>query len=88
MPQFLGLTTTALLNTKAHLSTSIVLKNFSNAEDPLETITNGDINSTEYLDIANRVKNFMYTNGVAPNYASTSLGKMRFETLIYTFSRE
>jgi hypothetical protein len=87
MPQFLSLTTTAVLNINANLNSSIVLKNFGNAEDPLETITNGDVNSTEYLDIANRVKNFMYSNGVAPNYASTSLGKMRFETLIYTFSR-
>jgi hypothetical protein len=87
MPQFLSLTTTAVLNINASLNTSIILKNFGNAENPLETITNGNVNSTEYLDIANRVKNFMYTNGVAPNYASTSLGKMRFETLIYTFSR-
>jgi hypothetical protein len=87
MPQFLSLTITAVLNINASLNTSIILKNFGNAENPLETITNGNVNSTEYLDIANRVKNFMYANGVAPNYASTSLGKMRFETLIYTFSR-
>lgn len=87
MPQFLGLTTTALLHIKANLNTAIVLKSYGTATDPLETIRTGNINSTEYLDIANRVKSFMNSNGNAPNYASTTLGKMRFESLIYTFSK-
>lgn len=87
MPQFMGLSTTALLNIKANLNTSIVLKIFGNATDPLETLRSGNITSTEYLDIANRVKTYMGANGRAPNYASISLGNMRFESLIYSFSR-
>jgi len=87
MPQFLGLSTTALLNIKAKLNASIILKNYGNATDPSETLRSGNITSTEYLDITSRVKSFMETNAKAPNYASTSLGNMRFESLVYNFSR-
>ncbi|MGZ7210494.1 MAG: transglutaminase-like domain-containing protein, partial [Methanobacterium sp.] len=39
------------------------------------------------VDIANRVKAFIDANGNIPNYAITSLGQMKFESLIYMYSK-
>ncbi len=50
-------------------------------------MTSGNLDKTEYVDLANRVKSFMDSNGIAPNYGSTSLGKLRFESLLYLYSR-
>ncbi len=87
MPSFLKLSTTILLNINANLNVSIALKICGNATNTLETIKSEDIGQAEYLDIASRVKSFMDSNGNAPNYASTSLGKIRYESLVYMFSQ-
>jgi transglutaminase-like putative cysteine protease len=47
----------------------------------------GNINQTEYLKIAQSIKSFIDSNGIAPNYATSSLGKVQYETLIYMFSK-
>lgn len=52
-------------------------------------MTGGNINSIEYLDIANRVKLFMEANGRAPNYVTqNSTGStIRYESLVYMYSQ-
>ena len=87
MPQFLKLSTGAVLNINNNSSATLALTSFRTAPTPSETATNGIINSTEYIDIANRVNHFMDSNGQAPNYATSSLGKIRYEYLIYMYSQ-
>ncbi len=89
MSQFLELSTTAVVNINKSSNATITLKNYSNAAAPSENITSRNISKTEYLDIANRVKSFMDTNGKAPNYATqTSTGStIRFESLVYMYSK-
>ncbi len=89
MPQFLELLTTALLNINSGSNATVTLKNYSSAAAPSENITSRNITKTEYLDIANRVKSFIDTNGKAPNYATqTSTGNtIRFESLVYMYSK-
>ena len=53
---------------------------------------NGDkiltnINKTEYLDVAFRVSQYIISNGQAPNYASSSAGKISYADLLDAFSR-
>ena len=89
MSQFLYLLTAAVVNINSNSNMTIALGNYSNASAPSENITNSNINSTEYLDIANRIKSFMDSNLRAPNYATqTSTGStIRFESLVYMYSQ-
>ena len=89
MSQLLELLTSAVLNINNTSSDTIALENYDNPPNPSENITNSIINSTEYLEIANRVKTFMDSNKRAPNYATqTSTGNtIRFESLVYMYSQ-
>ena len=46
-----------------------------------------NLNKTEYLDVASRVSQFIINNGQAPNYASSSAGKISYSELLDAFSR-
>jgi len=89
MPQFLKLLTTAVLNINSASKEAITLGTYSSPSASSENITSSNINKTEYLDIANRVKTYMDTNGRAPNYATqTSTGNtISFESMVYTYSK-
>ncbi len=69
------------------LNTSISLKNVNNPTNYTGDFTNGNINSAEYMDIAQRIVAFINSNDVAPGYATTSLGKIPYESLIYMYSK-
>ena len=89
MPKYLQLITETLLNIQGNLDTSIYLKNISNPSNYSEDIVSGDVDAEEYLDIATTVKNYIYSNGTAPNnVVLTSLGDhMGFNTLVYLFTQ-
>jgi hypothetical protein len=65
----------------------ISLKTVNASATPSENITNGTIDETGYIDLAKRVKAFIDVNGAIPNHATTTLGEMKFESLVYTFSK-
>ena len=83
MPQFLYVST-ALCNTD-NLYTEIIDVNPPTV--PIGLYQPDDIDELEYRTIARNVKNFIETNGRAPNYAISSLGKLSYETLIYLYAR-
>ena len=89
MSNYLGLSTSAVLNISKNSNTAITIKNFGAASSPSETITTQTISKAEYLDMANRVRSYMDKNGCAPNYVTqTSTGKtIRYESMIYMFSQ-
>lgn len=87
MPQFLKLETTATYNIKNNITTDITLENYNTAPNPSETATNGQLTQSNYITLANNVKSFMNENGRAPNFQTTSLGNIRYESLVYTFSQ-
>ncbi len=86
MPQFLELLTTALINIDGKFYTSIALGSYKKASNPTETAKSGYMDKSEYLEVAYDIKGFMDTSEQAPNYAQSSLGKIRFESLIYMYS--
>lgn len=87
MPQFLRLLTGGLLEVYRGSNGSTVLKNVSAPSKPASDLKSGNINKAEYLTMAGRIKSFTDTNGKTPNYASSSLGKIQYETLVYMYSR-
>jgi hypothetical protein len=87
MPQFLQLVTEDLINTNAGSKTSVRMGSVSIPPNPSESFTSGDITKTEYLKIANSILAFINSNGRVPNYVTTSLGTMNYESLIYDYSK-
>jgi len=87
MPDFLKLLTAGLLQLNSGKTTPIALKTVNDPAKPSESIKSGDLTKAGYLDLAKRVNAFIDANGVLPNYANSNLGKLRYESLIYIFSK-
>ncbi|MGZ7119166.1 MAG: pseudomurein-binding repeat-containing protein, partial [Methanobacterium sp.] len=87
MTDFLRLLVIGTIELKEGSWSQISLKSVNTAAAPTENIAAGNIVLTGYMDIANRVKAFIDANGQAPNYATTSIGQMKFESLIYMYSK-
>ena len=86
MPKFLKILTTAVSNINGKLNATIVLQSYNAATTPSETVTGGSINSTAYLSLANNIISYMDANGRAPDYRNTTLGNIRYESLVYMYS--
>jgi len=87
MPDFLQLLTAGLLQLNSGPNNPITLKTVNNATTPTETIKSGTLTKASYLDLAKRVNAFINANGKLPNYTTSSLGKMGYQSLIYMFSK-
>lgn len=85
--QYLQLSTITVLNINNDSNATIHINSCNNLAYPSESSSSRNINKTEYLDIANRVNIFINNYGIAPNYASTSTGTIRYESLIYIYSQ-
>ena len=88
MPQFLEILTRALLHINQGNNDTIPLFSFSAPTSPIDNIHTGNIQKTEYLKIANDIKNYMDNSGKTPDFAyKTSLGTyMGFQNLVYMYS--
>ncbi|HEY0196627.1 MAG TPA: pseudomurein-binding repeat-containing protein, partial [Methanobacterium sp.] len=87
MPQFLKLLTTGLIQVNKGTTTQIKLTSVSTPTKTSESLKSGNIGKTEYLNIASRIQSYINTNGRAPNYATSSLGKIGFQSAIYMYSK-
>ncbi|MGA2676828.1 MAG: PQQ-binding-like beta-propeller repeat protein [Methanobacterium sp.] len=87
MPEFLQLITANLLNINKGLNTPLNLKTVNNTSASTETITGGELLKSEYLSIAQDIVNYINSTGTAPSYASTSLGKINFNNLVYIYCK-
>jgi hypothetical protein len=87
MPQFLELITKELGQINNGINTPITLGNFNAPTNSNGNVTNGSINKSEYLSLASKIQNFMDSTGRAPNYATCTLGKIQYTSLIYMYSR-
>ena len=87
MSQFLQLLVTGLLQINSGTNTAISIGNVNSPTNSTGDYIYGNINEAEYLNIAQSIKTFINSNNIAPNYATSSLGKIPYETLIYMFSK-
>jgi uncharacterized protein YpmS len=87
MSDFLKLLTAGLLQINSGKTTHVILKTVNAPSKPTESIKSGSMTKSGYLDLAKRVNAFIDANGKIPNYADSNLGKLRYENMIYLFSR-
>jgi glutamine amidotransferase-like uncharacterized protein len=85
--QFLQLQTSDLLNIHSGSTSLITIKSVTNPSVATNIYKTGIITETEYLSIAKRVNDYISTYKKAPPYSTSSLGNIKFESLIYMFSR-
>ena len=87
MSEFLKLMTGGLIQLNNGKTTSIKFLGVSVPQESTGTFKTGSISKTEYMDIAKRINTFIDSNNNAPNYASSSLGKINYESLVYMFAK-
>ena len=87
MPQYLMLLSNAVVNLNSGKTSSITIKTISTAASPTQSVKSGALTKTEYVKIAGSLKSFINNYGRLPNYVSSSLGKIRYESLIYSYSK-
>ncbi len=87
MPKFLYLLTTATTQLNSGSTASISIKSVSAPSSISGTIKSGTIAKSEFLTIAKSITNFINTNGRAPNFVTSSLGKMSYTKVIYMYSK-
>ncbi len=87
MAKFLQMMSIEVLQINNGQTTSIPLTNVNSPTNPSDNVGSGNIYKTEYLDMAQRIKSFIDSNKVAPNYVSSSLGNVQFDSAVYMYSR-
>jgi hypothetical protein len=88
MPSFLYLISKVISNANSGNYQSVTsLTSLSEAGNPFGDSINADIYKNEYVDMANRLANYISTNNQAPNYVQSSKGKVEYKTAVYAFAR-
>lgn len=87
MPKFLNLMANATTQANSGSTAAIKVTGVNSASSWTGTYKKGNIQKSEILSIAQRIKSFITTNGRAPNYVSTSLGNISCNSVIYMFSK-
>lgn len=87
MPQFIYLLATGTVQANSGITTPITVKSVNTAPAPSGTFTAGNIQKSEYVQLATTLTTFINSNGRVPNYISTSLGKIPYAKAVYMFSK-
>ncbi|OEC86303.1 Ig-like domain-containing protein, partial [Methanobacterium sp. A39] len=87
MPQFLQLLVTSLLQINNKTNTFMIPGSINAPESPTGSYMYGNIVLTEYLSIAQNIRNYINSNNCAPNYMTSSLGNIQYESLVYIYSK-
>jgi len=85
--QFLYLLTKSTVNINSGTSSSIAIRNVAKPPTPSETVKSGTLTQSQYITLAKNINTFVTANGRLPNFTTTSLGNMRYESLVYTYSK-
>lgn len=87
MNDFLYLLAKSIVNVNKKINLDILWKYVKDPSKPSGSTINGNLNKNGYLTLAQNVVNYIDKYGQAPNYGSTSLGKVQYQTMIYGFAR-
>ena len=87
MPDFMYLLVTGVLEINKNMMLTIVGKTVGAADISTSNFTIGaNLQKIEYLNVAQSIQSFINSNSRAPNYATTSIGTLSFNDLLYNFS--
>lgn len=87
IPQFLYLLTQGTINVNQNVTTPVTLKTVIKPTSPSESLKGSSLTKSQYITIANSVNNYIIKNGKAPSFATTPIGKIRCESLVYMYSK-
>lgn len=86
MPEFMYILGKTIQYKHKKSNAQITVKSYVN--DPVKpqgTSIKGKISLKNYYDYTTRVVNYISKHNIAPNYVSTTLGKMQYQTTIFSF---
>ena len=87
MPQFLQLVSDDIYLLNSEGSSSITLKTVAAPSKPTEKLKTGTLTKTQYINLVKSTRSYIYSTGKAPNNENTSLGTIKFQNLVYIFSK-
>ena len=87
LQEFLYLMSKAIVQVNVSNTNDIAIIDVGGPSTPSGDVIDGTLSKEDYLDVANRVANYIYTNNWIPNYASSTLGKIAYSELLDSFSR-
>ena len=87
MPGFLNLLTSSVINVNSGSSAAIALKIVGAPTAPKGTFSPGNLMKTEYIKIAENIRSYINTYKRAPNFIATSRGNIRYDYVIYMYSK-
>ncbi|KZX15942.1 pseudomurein-binding repeat protein [Methanobrevibacter cuticularis] len=88
MPDYLYLISKVIEYKYDGKTSNVAIKSSNvNPTSPSGVSINGQITKANFYIYAKNVAKFIEDNGPAPNYLTTNLGKMQYQTVIYMFSR-
>ncbi len=85
MAKFLQMMSIEVLQIKNGTNNPIPYVNVNAPTNPSGNVHSGNIYTTEYLSLAQQLKTI--ASGTAPNYISSSLGNIQFDSAVYMYSR-
>ncbi len=88
LSQFLYLLTSDLLKVNSKLTSPVTLKSVKTPTvTAVESISSGTLTNKEYIYIAKYINSYIIKYRTAPQSATTSLGRLRYESLVFTYSK-
>ncbi|MGV8143445.1 MAG: hypothetical protein ACP5OJ_02370, partial [Methanothermobacter sp.] len=84
---FLKTLTTTVLELNNNDTTPVTIDNNISSPSNPSGSAYGNITKAEYLTMARRVNTYITNYDVAPGWCPSSLGNVRYESLVYTFSK-
>ena len=87
MPQFLQLVSDDIYLLNSEGSSSITLKTVAVPSKPTENLKTGTLTKTQYINLVKATRSYIYSTGKAPNNENTSLGTIKYQNLVYIFSK-
>jgi hypothetical protein len=87
MPQFLQLLSDDIYLLNSEGSSSITLKTVKAPTKPTEKLKTGTLTKSQYLNLVKSTRSYIYSTGKAPNNEKTTLGTIKFQNLVYIFSK-
>ena len=87
LPQFLYLMSEAIVKINSSDRSATAVISVNSASSPTGDVIDSDLAIASYIDVANRVAKFIESYSQAPNYASSTVGKIIYSELLDSFSR-
>lgn len=85
--QFLYLLNSATINLASGSKNSIKLMTVSPPSSTTETVQSGTLTKSQYINIAKNTNAYIIANNRLPSFVTTPLGKMKYQSLIYMYSK-